>query len=118
MAASQAGTGSLTLAGQAAAAATYITVPVGSIIESITINTGGSPVFEDVMDEDGAFHTRITFEARMHTASIVIVGKAFSTAAGTLDGSSSNYYIESSSAERSKGPVRTTVSVTRIPTIA
>lgn len=118
MAATQNGTGSLTLAGQATTAATYITVPSGSIIESVTINAGGSPIFEDVMDEDGAFHTRLTFEKRMHSATIVIVGKAYTKAAGEMDGTASNYYVESASAESSKGPVRTTVTVTRIPTVA
>lgn len=118
MAATQNGTGSLTAAGQAAAAATYITVPSGSIIESITINGGGSPQFEDVMDEDGAFHTRLTFEKRMNTATVVIVGKAYASAAGAVDGSSSNYYVESVSAEKGKGAIRTTVTVTRLPTIA
>ena len=118
MAATQSGTGSLTLAGQAAAAATYITVPSGAIIESITINPGGSPIFEDVMDEDGAFHTRITFEARMTTAQVVVVGKAYTGTAGDLQGTSSNYYLETVGTERSKGPIRTTINVTRIPTIA
>ena len=118
MAAVQNGTGSLTVAGQAAAAAAYITVPSGAIIESITINGGGSPQFEDVMNENGAFHTRVTFESRMNTATVVIVGKAYTKVAGQVDGSSSNYYVESVAAERSKGPIRTTVTVTRVPTIA
>jgi len=118
MAAAQVGTGGLTVAGQAALAATYITVPALSIIESVTVNAGGAPQYEDQMDEDGAHHTRITFEAGMHTATVVVVGIAFATAAGTLDGSASNYYIESSAAETSKGPVRTTINLTRIPKIA
>ena len=118
MASTQNGTGSLTAAGQAALAATYITVPSGAIIENITINGGGSPQFEDVMDEDGAFHTRITFEKTMHTATVTIVGKAYTKEAGAVDGTSSNYYVESVSAEKSKGPIRTTVTVTRLPTIA
>ena len=118
MASSQLGTGSLTAAGQAAAAATYISVPAGSIIESLTVSNGGAPQYEDVLDEDGAFHTRITFEAGMHTATVVVVGKAFVAAAGTADGSGSNYYVESVSAETSKGPVRTTVNVTLLPTIS
>lgn len=118
MAATQQGTGSLTVGGQAALAATYITVPVGSIIESVTVNAGGSPQYEDVTDADGAFHTRITFEKTMHTATVVVVGIAYATAAGAVDGTSSNYYIESSSAETSKGPVRTTITLTRLPTIA
>ena len=117
MASTQHGTGSLTAAGQATLAATYITVPAGSIIETVTVNNGGSPQFEDIFDEDGALHTRITFEAGMHTATVVVVGKAFAAAAGTLDGSGSNYYVESASEETSKGPVRTTVTVTLIPTI-
>jgi len=118
MASTQSGTGSLSVAGQAALAATYITVPANSIIESVTVNNGGAPQFEDVMDEDGALHTRITFEKGMHTATVVVVGVAFAAQAGTADGSSSNYYVESASAETSKGPLRTTVNVTRIPTIA
>ena len=118
MSVTQLGTGSVTVAGQAALAATYITVPASSIIESITVGNGGAPQSEDVMDENGAFHTRLMFENGMHTATIVIVGKAFANAAGTVDGSSSNYYIESVSAEKAKGAIRTTVTVTRLPTIA
>lgn len=119
MASTQIGTGSLTAAGQATAAAAYITVPSGSIIESVTYNGGGSPQYEDQMDEDGAFHTRIVFENRMHTATVVVVGKAYATAvAGGVDGSSANYFLESVSKESSKGPVRTTITLTRIPTIA
>jgi len=117
MAATQDGTSGLVVAGQAAAAAEYITVPTNSIIESVTANDGGSPQFEDVMDEDGAFHTRITFEKGMTTATIVIVGIAFAKAAGVVDGSSSDYYIESVSEEKIKGALRTTVNVTKLPTI-
>lgn len=118
MASTQQGTGSLTAAGQAALAATYITVPANVIVESVTVNGGGSPQFDDVMDEDGAFHTRITFEKTMHTATVVLVGVAYASAAGAVDGSSSNYYVESVSAETSKGPLRTTITLTRLPTIA
>ena len=112
MAVEQSGTGSLTVAGQAAAAATYITVPANSIIESLTNGQGGAPQSEDVMDENGAFHTRLVFERGMHTATVVIVGIAYSKAAGEVDGSSSNYYVESVSAEKVKGVIRTTVNVT------
>jgi len=118
MASTQLGTGGLTAAGQAALAATYISVPINSIIESVTVNNGGAPIFEDIMDENGALHTRITFENAMHTATIVVVGIAFVASAGTVDGSASNYYVESVSAETSKGPIRTTVTVTRLPTVA
>jgi len=113
MAATQSGTAGLTLAGQATAAGTYITVPSGAIVESITTNTGGSPIFEDVMDENGAFHTRITFEARMTQITIVLVGVAYSAVApGAM--SLTNYYIESQSAESSKGPIRTTLTLTKL----
>jgi len=115
MASTQLGTGSLTAAGQAALAATYVSVPAGSIIETVTVNNGGSPIFEDIFDEDGAHHTRITFEAGMHTATVVVVGKPFSSAAGVID--ATGYYVESVAAETSKGPVRTTVTVTLMPTI-
>ena len=117
MAVDQKGTGSLTVAGQAAAAATYITVPAGAIVESIT-KSGGSPQYEDVMDENGAFHTRLTFESGMQGATIVLVGAAYASAPGAVDGSSSNYYVESVEEEKVKGPLRTTITVTRLPTIA
>jgi hypothetical protein len=112
MAVTQNGTGSLVVAGQAAAAATYITVPSGAIVESVTVNEGGSPDFEDVMDEDGAHHTRLTFEKRMHTATVVLVGKAYTKKAGEMDGT---HYVESVSVEKVKGALRTTISVTKIP---
>lgn len=118
MASTQNGTGSLTVAGQATKAAVFITVPSGCIVESVQTNPGGGPQFEDIMDEDGAFHTRITFEKRMHTATIVLVGKAYTKAAGDMDGSSSNYYVESVSEEAGKSAYRTTITVTRLPTIA
>ena len=118
MAVGQLGTGSLTVAGQAALAATYITVPASSIIESITVGAGGAPQSEDVNDENGAFHTRLMYENGMHTATIVIVGIAYSKSAGEVDGSGANYYVESVSAEKAKGAIRTTVTVTRLPTIA
>ena len=118
MAADQKGTGSLTVGGQATQAAIHITVPANSIVESVTYNGGGAPQYEDVMDADGVFHTRITFEASMHTATVVVIGAAYASEAGDVDGSSSNYYIESVSAEYSKGPIRTTITCTRLPTIA
>lgn len=117
MAATQDGTSGLTLAGQAALAATYITVPANSIIESVSVNDGGTPDKEDVMDEDGAFHTRITYEKTMTTATVVVVGIAYAKSVGDLDGSGSNYYVESCPAETTKGPIRTTVTVTLLPTV-
>ena len=118
MAAVQEGTGGFTVGGQAAAAAAFITVPAASVVESVTSDAGGSPIFEDYVDEDGAFHTRITFEKTMGTATVVIFGAAYASASGALDGSSSNYYVESAPAELTKGPQRTTITLTRLPTIA
>lgn len=117
MAVDQKGTGSLTAAGQATAAAVYITVPTGAIVESVT-KSGGTPQYEDVYDEDGAFHTRLTFESGMDGATIVIVGVAYASSPGDVDGSSSNYYVEDVQEEKVKGALRTTIRVTRIPTIA
>ena len=116
MAATQAGTGSLTVGGQAAQAAIHITVPVNARIESVTFSPGGSPDYEDVVDENGAFDTRITFEKGMDTATVTLFGAAYTTAAGELDGSGTNYYIESNQREFTKGPVRSVVNVTKIPT--
>ena len=117
MAASQSGTGSLTIGGQATQAAIHITVPASCVVESVTTNPGGAPIYEDFFDADGAFHTRITFEAGMTTATVTLFGVAYTTAAGTLDGSGSNYYIESNQREFTKGPVRSVVNVTLLPTI-
>ena len=116
MAVDQQGTKGLTVAGQAAAAATFISVPVGSIIESVTEGPGGSPDYEDQMDEDGKFHTRLTYEAGMNTATVVVVGIAYTKEAGDMDGSGSDYYVESVSAEKAKAAIRTTVTVTLLPT--
>ena len=116
MAADQKGTAGLTVGGQVAAAATYITVPSGAIVESVTVESGGAPIFEDYFDENGAFHTRVTYEKQMTKATVVIFGAAYSKAAGDMDGSGSGYYVESVSAERTKGPIRTTITVTRLPT--
>ena len=118
MASTQNGTGSLTVAGQATQAALHITVPEGAVVESVTFNGGGSPDYEDVQDGDGAFHTRITFEKGMHTATVTLFGAPYTTDAGNVDGSGSNYYIESNQKELSKGPVRSVITVTRLPTIA
>jgi len=118
MAVTQSGTGGLTLGGQTVAAAVFVTVPANTIVESVTTNDGGSPIYEDVMDADGAFHTRITFEKTMTTATIVLVGIAYASAAGALDGSGSDYYVESVSEAKAKNAVQTTINVTHLPTVA
>ena len=113
MAATQLGTGSLVVAGQAAAAATYITIPSGWIVESYNLGPGGSPDIEDVVDEDGAHHTRLVFEKGMSTGSVVLVGKAYTKSAGEID--TGKAYIETVNAEKTKGALRTTVTFTLIP---
>lgn len=119
MAATQTGTGGFTLGGQAAAAAVVIAVPAASVVESVTTNLGGSPDFEDFMDEDGAMHTRITYEAGMDTITVTLFGAPFTTDAGvTGGGSTDKWYIESNQKEETKGPVRSIVNLTLIPTIA
>jgi len=117
MASTQQGTGGLTAAGQAALAATYITVPANVIVESVNVSPGGTVDKEDVGDEDGAFHTRFTYEKGMHSAVIVLKGIAYAGTTGDLDGSGSDYYVESCPAETTKGPLRTTVTVTHLPTV-
>lgn len=120
MAATQNGTGSLTVGVQATEAATYVNVPVGTIIESVTTNPGGAPIFEDVMDEDGAFHTRITFEKRMTKATIVAVGSVLqnddvpATDITAGDMMNTNYYVESSQIERTKTAIRHTVTLIKL----
>jgi len=118
MAATQSGTSGLTVGGQATQAAVHITVPASTIVESVQFSDGGAPIYEDTFDADGAFHTRITFEKTMSTATVTLFGVAYTTAAGGVDGTSSNYYIESNQVETSKGPIRSVVTLTRLPTIA
>ena len=115
MAATQLGTGSLTLGAPAtAAAATIITVPVGTIVESVSINPGGTVDKEDVMDGDGAFHTAMIYERRMDEVTVVLVGKAYTKAAGELDGSGSAYEVLSVAVDHGRGALRTTVSLRKI----
>ena len=120
MGATQSGTGSLTVAGQATEAAVFVNVPVGTIIESVTTNPGGAPQYEDVQDENGAFHTRLTFEKRMTTATIVVVGSILQndevspTDIQAGDMMNTNYYVETSQVEHTKGTVRHTVTLTKI----
>ena len=205
MAVDQKGTGSLTAGGQRALAAVFIDIPANAIVESVTVDAGGSPDYEDIVDEHGAFHTRLTymaggsiaftgggtaeptpgtlltgassgasaylistqldtgtwaggdaagvlllsgltggtaFEAEnlnatgnvtqaniatigaaisvigMHGATIVLVGAAYVTDAGGVDGvaTKEQYYIESASAETTKGAVRTTIRLTLLGT--
>lgn len=114
----QNGTGGFTTGGQATQAALHITIPAGAVVEQVTYNPGGAPKYTDYYDEDGAFHSRLTFEAGMHTATIVLFGVAYTTAAAAMDGSSSNYYVESNQREFTAGPVRSVINVTRLPTVA
>jgi hypothetical protein len=115
MAATQLGTGSLTLGAPAtAAAATIITVPTGCIVESVTVNPGGSVDKEDQMDSDGAFHSTLIFEKRMDEVTVVLVGKAYTKSAGDTDGSANAYEVVSVSVEHGKAALRTTVTLRKI----
>ena len=115
MAATELGIGSLTLGAPATAAAeTIITVPAGCIVESVSVNPGGSVDKEDVMDGDGAFHTALVYEARMDEVEVVLVGKAYTKKAGELDGSGSDYEVLSVTAAHGKGALRTTVRLRKI----
>ena len=111
MAATQLGIGSLTLGAPATAAASYITVPEGVIVESVSVNKGGSVEKEDVRDGDGALHTVLVFDARCTEATIVLVGKAYTVAPGELDG---NFEVLSAPVEHGRGALRTTVTVRKV----
>ena len=115
MAATQLGIGSLTLGAPAtAAAATIITVPADAIVESVTINKGGSVDKEDVMDGDGALHTVMIYERRLDEVTVVLVGKAYTKAAGELDGTGSAYEVLSVAVEHGRGALRTTVNLRKV----
>lgn len=113
MAATQVGTGSLTINDPQTGAATYISVPAGSIVESVTTNYGGTPQMETQYDSLGAFHTDIWFEKRQDEITVVIVGKDYAkVAVGQTD--VSGYEVMKIEKQDSKGPVRTTVTVKKI----
>lgn len=118
MSATQNGTAGLTVGGQAAKAAVYITVPSGAIVESIEEDPGGAVERDDQMDADGAFHTRITYEKRMQRATITLVGKEYTKNKGDMDGNSSAYYVEDVQRSTTKGPVKTVITVCLLPTIS
>lgn len=113
MAADQVGTGSLTLGAPATAAATYVTVPSGAIIENVSVKRGGDPQMETQFDSEGAFHTDIWYEKRQDTATVVVVGKAYGKSAiGATD--VAGMEVMTIDEEYSKGPRRTTVGVKKI----
>jgi hypothetical protein len=114
MAAAQVGTGSLTLGAPLTAAAIYITVPANAIVESVSVQMPGDAQMETQYDSDGAFHSDIWYEKRCFGATVVVVGKAFSGNVGDKQGTSSDYEIMSIDEEKSKGPVRTTVTVKKV----
>lgn len=111
------GTNPLTLGAPAtAAAATIITIPAGSIVRSVRIGSGGAPITEDIMDADGAFHTKLVFENRMDTVQVVLIGKAYAKKAGQSDGSGTPpaYYVDSVDVEHGQGALQTTISLTKV----
>ena len=114
MAVEQVGTGSLTLGAPLTAAATYIDVPVGGIVESVSVQTPGDAQMETQYDSDGAFHSDIWYEKRCTGATVVVVGKAVVGAEGALVGTGDKYEVMSRDEEYSKGPIRTTITVKRV----
>ena len=114
MAATQNGTGSLTLGDPQTLAATYITIPSGAIVESVTENPAGDAQREDQKDSDGAFHTSVWYEKRQDGATVVIVGADYTQLPGTVDALIPAYEIMSVTKEYSKGPIRATIVVKKI----
>ena len=114
MAATQNGTGSLTLGDPQTLAATYITIPTNAIVESVTENPAGDAQREDIKDSDGAFHTSIWYEKRQDTATIVVVGVDYTQLPGTVDALVPDYEIMSVEKDYSRGPIRSTITVKKI----
>jgi hypothetical protein len=115
MAATQVGTGSLTLGDPSTTAGTYVTVPSGAIIESVNVTTAGDAQMETQYDSDGAFHTDLWYEKRQTGAVVVMVGKAYTGTVGATDKAS--YEVVSIVVEYSKGPLRTTVTVKKVASL-
>ena len=123
--ATQAGTGSLVLGDPSTRAALYIPMGVSgdfenAIIESCNEIPGGEVSDEDVYDHDGAFHTNITYEAGMDGATIVAVGKTTTLSKNDMTGptgGTQNYQVRDIQREGSKGPVRYTITVRKLPTV-
>jgi len=114
MAVEQVGTGSLTLGAPLTAAATYIDVPVGAIIESVNVDLPGDAQMETQYDSDGAFHSDIWYEKRCTGATVVVVGKAHGMTVASKVGTGDKYEVMSIAEELSKGPVRATITVKRV----
>jgi hypothetical protein len=114
MAVTQVGTGSLILGDPQATAATFIDIPEDSIIESVSVDLPGDAQMETQYDSDGAFHSDLWYETRAIGATVVIVGQAFVGDVGDLQGTADDFEIMSIAEEKSKGPVRTTVTVKRM----
>jgi hypothetical protein len=114
MAADQVGVGGLTMGAPLTAAAVFVTIPSGAIVESVNVDKPGDAQMETQYDSDGAFHSDIWYESRCIGATVVIVGEPFVGEVGDLQGTADDYEIMSIAEEKSKGPVRTTVTVKRM----
>jgi hypothetical protein len=114
MAVVQVGTGSLTLGAPQTAAATYIDIPSGGIVESVSVQMPGDAQMETQYDSDGAFHTDIWYEKRCFGATVVVVGAAVTGAIGALVGTGDKYEVMSHDIEYGKGSLRSTLTVKRI----
>ena len=98
--------------GDAAGNFTVSGLAAGTAFEAENVNASGTVSQADIAT------VAALAAVGMHTATIVLVGAAYVTAAGLVDGitATEQYYIESVSEETSKGPVRTTINVTLLPT--
>jgi hypothetical protein len=114
MSVTQVGTGSLTLGAPQTAAATYIDIPAGGIVESVSVQLPGDGQMDTQYDSDGAFHTDLWYESRCTGATVVVVGAAVVAAIASLVGTGDKYEVMSVAVEYGKGPIRTTVTVKRI----
>jgi len=114
MAATQVGTGGLTLGAPQTAAATYIDVPVGGIVESVNVDMPGDSQMDTQYDSDGAFHSDIWYEKRATGATVVVVGAAVVGAVASCVGTGDKYEVMSRAEEYGKGPIRTTMTVKRV----
>lgn len=113
MSATQNGVGGLTLGAPQTAAATYITIPSGMTIESIVLSkAAGDRQQEDLHDGDGAFHTSLWYERRVHNITIVMWGAAYTAEPGDM--SQTNYEVMSVDSEYGKGVLRYTVVLRKI----
>lgn len=105
----------LTIAGQATVS--------GYIVD--TDNRGGTDIdFEDIMDSDGAFHTRIVFEKRMLKINLSLIVTTGTPATDFPEGAMctvtglTDYFVDSAPVDSTKSAQRVSVQLTRLLNLA